>query len=129
MEERTFLILNYLAILSFSALMYFCGNGLFGADFSHINLVLALGVLVAVPLSINVISSGFLMSLGSEKSVMKITLVSVSLTLILVSLMGYFFGAVGSIFSVLTVNIFSSCIFLYLSLKSWSFLENNHHEL
>ena len=129
MGERTFLILNYLAILSFSALMYFCGNGLFGADFPHINLVLALGVLVAVPLSINVISSGFLMSLGSEKSVMKITLVSVPLTLYLVSFMGYFFGAVGSIFSVLTVNIFNSCIFLYLSLKSWSFLENNHHEL
>jgi O-antigen/teichoic acid export membrane protein len=129
MEERTFLILNYLAILSFSALMYFLGNGLFGAEFPHINVVLALGVLVAVPLSINVISSGFLMSLGSEKSVMKITLVSVPLTLTLVSFMGYFFGAVGSIFSVLTVNIFSSCIFLYLSLKSWSILENNYHEL
>ena len=118
-EEKGFIALNYLCLISVSILFSQIGDALFGENFKDINWILAAGVLVAIPSSIIEISSTLLVALGNEKKVSRIYLISIPFTLLAVGVASYLQSVMGAVFALLAVKIISGICFLFMALNCW----------
>lgn len=118
-QERSFLILNYLALILASFFLYIFGQDIFGSKFQEINAILALGVLTSIPVSIIVITSNFLVATGFEGIASRIFMGSVPFTLISIGVFSHFQGVYYSLFALLLANIGTATTLFFLSMRIW----------
>lgn len=118
-QEKNFLLLNYIFLFSTSIFFYIFGESIFGYEFQSINLILALGVLVAIPSSFVEIASSFLVATGSEHKVSKLYLISIPLTLLSVGITAQFQNVIGSVLALLIAKLIAGIFFYAAALKIW----------
>lgn len=118
-QEKKFLLLNYIFLFSTSIFFYIFGESIFGYEFQSINLILALGVLVAIPSSFVEIASSFLVATGSEHKVSKLYLISIPLTLLSVGITAQFQNVIGSVLALLIAKLIAGIFFYAAALKIW----------
>ena len=118
-EEKGFITLNYLCLITASLLFLLFGDNLLGNKFQDINRILAIGVLVAIPASIIEISSALLVALANEHKVSRIYFISIPLTLFSVGVACYFQSVIGSVFALLIAKIISGVFFFFAALNCW----------
>lgn len=76
-RERPLIILSILGLIFLSCASFLFADLLFGDSYKHLNEILCLSFLSAIPSGLNLILSTILTGLGYENSVMKILLISV----------------------------------------------------
>lgn len=121
-RESRFLLINYFVLLAGSILAYNFADELFGPKFQDINSLLAIGIIIALPSSISIISSNFLMAIGLEKVVSRIYLGTIPLSLALISLVTIKEGVFAASFALLLSNSLTSFYFLYKGLHFWKLM-------
>ena len=119
-QERKFLFLNYLILVVSIIFFFIFGNYVFGFQFPHINLILSTGVIVAIPNSLSVISSSFLIAIGFEKEVFRSFFVWVPMTLATVGVTSYFLGAIAAVVALLVCYLPLSLFLCFFGWKQWN---------
>jgi len=121
-ENWKLFLMNSIGVLGFALVMLFYADNIFGSTFVGVNLILFVGSLTAIPSGIVVVLSAFLAFSGREVLISRMHLLLVPLNLSSAGLMAFYFGAIGSIFSILIIQLLSLVFLLFVALKGSQFI-------
>lgn len=113
-ENWKLFLMNIFGIFVFSSAMLFYADNIFGSSFVGVNLILFFGSLTAIPSGMVVVLSSFLAFSGQEVLISRMHVLLVPLNLAAAGLMAFYFGALGSIFSILLIQLLSLTFLLFM---------------